>query len=61
MTTTTATNKSYKSTVTYLTNQEVYRVKVTYNNGDNVAFLGSFDTEKAAIKAAKRELKKISK
>ncbi len=54
------TQGSYEATVTFLPSQDTYRVKVTYNYGDKVAFLRNYDTQKAADRAAKRELLKVS-
>ena len=57
---TTIKSGSYEATVTEINiDGKEYRVKVTYNNGDNMAFLKTYSNEKTAIRAAKRELAKI--
>lgn len=58
------TNGSYESTISFIKEngygESEYRVKVTYNYGEKVAFLKSFETLKSAERAAKRELKKVA-
>jgi len=59
----TLTNGSHKATVTTITDgygDKAYRVKVTYNNEMNMAFLRNYSSEKTANSVAKRELSKIS-
>lgn len=63
----TITNKkgSYKSTIVFIASngygEPEYRVKVTYNNGENVSLLKSYKSFKAAEKAAKKEVEKLTK
>ena len=59
------TKGSYESTITFIKEngwgESEYRVKVTFNNGENVSFLKSYDSLNKATKSARRELNKISK
>ena len=53
------TQGSYESRIAFLIGEE-YRVSVTYNHGEKISFLRSYDTLRGAKMAAKRELKKIA-
>ena len=63
----TITNKkgSYESTIVFIASngygEPEYRVKVTYNNGENVSLLKSYKSFKSADKAAKKELERLTK
>ena len=58
------TKGTYQSTITFIKEngwgESEYRVKVTFNNGENVSFFKSYDSLNKAIKSASRELNKIS-
>jgi len=60
----TQTAGTYKSTISFVSDNGYgtpeYRVKVTYNSGENMAFLKGYKTLNAAKAAAKRELHKIA-
>ena len=54
---------SYESTITFIESngygENEYRVKVAFNNGENMSFLKGYSTLKQAHRAAARELKKV--
>lgn len=54
---------SYESTITFIESngygEKEYRVKVTFNSGENMSFLKGYSTLKQAQRAATRELNKV--
>lgn len=60
----TNTQGSHESTVSFIARngygEPEYRVKVTYNHGENVSLLKSYKNLKTASNAAKRELARLS-
>ena len=60
----TNTQGSYESTVSFIAcngyGEPEYRVKVTYNNGENVSLLKSYKNFNTASNAAKRELARLT-
>lgn len=64
MITKTLTQDSYEATITFISEngygEPEYRVKVTFNKGENLAFLKSYNSQKAAERALSREFKRVA-